>query len=193
MSSVRGAGAAEGGSGAPWTALGGELPAPPRSQDADDLVWQQVAAQFRWYDRAATRARYSYYGLKVTALVLAAAVTVLAAAEAPGAVTAALAGAIVVLESVQQVFQFHTNWISYRAVAEALREHAFRYAAGVDPYGDAGTRRSLLAQARHDLTSRENAAWASAMRQTSAPVPAPAVGSGGTGGGSGGGGPAPAG
>lgn len=47
------------------------------------------------------------------------------------------------------MFQFHANWISYRAVAEALRQHAFRFTAEVDPYTDRATRRNLLAQAMH--------------------------------------------
>lgn len=165
---------------APWTVLGGDLPPPVDPQEATDLLWQQLAAQFRWYDTRAFRARLAYYVLKVLALVLAAAVTVLAAVEAPGAVTAALAAGIVVLEGVQQVFQFHANWISYRAVAEALRQHAFRYTASVDPYADRATRRNLLAQAMHSLTSSENAAWASTMRQAATPVPTPAPDGGST-------------
>lgn len=143
----------------------GSLPAPAGPGEAEDVLWQQLEAQFQWYDRQATRARLAYYVLKVTALVLAGAVTVLAAVGAPAALTATLAAGIVVLEGVQQVFQFHSNWISYRAIAEALRGHAFQYSAQVGPYVDRATRRDRLAEAVHALTSGENAAWASTMRQ----------------------------
>jgi len=156
-----------------WVRLGGSLPAPGGPGEADDVLWQQLEAQFRWYDREATRARLAYYVLKVLALVLAAAVTVLAAIEAPGALTAALAAGVVVLEAVQQVFQFHSNWISYRTVAEALRQHAFLYAAEVGPYVESSTRRDRLAETVHTLTSGESAAWASTMRHAAAPIAVP--------------------
>lgn len=156
-----------------WARLGGDLPAPGGPGEADDVLWQQLQAQFRWYDREATRARLVYYVLKVLALVLASAVTVLAAIEAPGALTAALAAGVVVLEAVQQVFQFHSNWISYRTSAEALRQHAFLYVAEVGPYAERSTRRGRLAETVHTLTSGESAAWASTMRHAAAPIAVP--------------------
>ncbi len=109
MTSTRPSGTSASSNGRPWTELGGDLPTPADPAEAADVLWQQLAAQFRWYDRAATRARRAYYTFKVSAMILAAAVTVLAAVQAPAAVTAALAASVVVLEGVQQVFQFHAN------------------------------------------------------------------------------------
>ena len=60
----------------------------------------------------------------------------LAALSAPAGLTASLAGVIVVLESVQQLFQFHPNRITYRGTTETLRHHAFRYVAHVAPFDD---------------------------------------------------------
>lgn len=40
-----------------WKRLTGSLPVPSLSQDRDDLLWQQLVAQFGWYQRAATRTR----------------------------------------------------------------------------------------------------------------------------------------
>jgi hypothetical protein len=51
-----------------WKRLAGSLPAPPRAEDQDDLLWQELTVQFSWYDKAATRNRLAYQILKVTAL-----------------------------------------------------------------------------------------------------------------------------
>jgi hypothetical protein len=144
------------------------LPRPLDDPEAHDLLWQEFEAQFSWYDRAATRNRASYQSLKVLAIVCGSVVTVLAAVGASPAITASLAASVVVVEGVQQVFQFHANWISYRAAAESLRQHAFLYAAGFDPYDNAGTRRQLLATAMRDVASRETSGWSSHMLQSTA-------------------------
>lgn len=151
-----------------WKRLTGSLPAPPRPQDRDDLLWQELTAHFRWYDKAATRNRLGYQVLKLAALVAGAAVTVLAAVSAPPALTASLAGLIVVMEGIQQLMQLHRNWLSYRASAETLRHHAFLYVADVKPYDDPATRRDLLASFLKDLTATENGQWVDAMSQSDA-------------------------
>jgi hypothetical protein len=99
----------------------------------------------------------------VATLVLAAAVTVLAATGAPAPLSASLAAAIVVIEGAQQLFQWHRNWISYRASAETLRTHAFAYAARIAPY-DGEDRAGRLAAKLTELTERENVDWADAMK-----------------------------
>lgn len=150
--------------------LGGELPHPTEPADEQDLLWKEYEAHFRWYDRAATRSRRAYAALKVASLTVAAAVPVVAALRAPAGVTATLAAVVVVVEGILQMFQLQTNWISYRATAEALRQQAFLYAAQVDPYNDPGTRRDRLATFLSSTTGRENTTWAQGMRQTSSKV-----------------------
>jgi hypothetical protein len=147
-----------------WRDLTDSLPCPGDDTEGRDLLWQEFEAHFRWYDRAATRTRYGYQGLKILALTAGATVTVLAASGAPAVLTASLAAVGVVAEGVQQVFQFHTNWVSYRSTAEVLRQHGFAFAAGVAPYDDASTRRQLLSTVLRDVTTKENADWSTVMR-----------------------------
>jgi Protein of unknown function (DUF4231) len=161
------------GGGPSWQNLTDSLPQPADTAEQDDILWQELNAQFRWYERAATRNRVSYQVLKVVAMVFGAAVAVLAAAAAPSAITAALAASVVVLEGVQQVFQFHPNWITYRATAETLRQNAFAYLARVGPYASAESRRDRLAEFMRDVTTKENASWSSTMRQATQPPTAP--------------------
>ncbi|HST48943.1 DUF4231 domain-containing protein [Jatrophihabitans sp.] len=147
-----------------WQKMTGDLPVPLEAAERHDLLWQQLVAQFRWYNRAATGHRRGYLVLKIVALVLGGAVTVLAAISAPAGLTASLAAGIVAAEGLQQVFQMHANWISYRTTAEALRQQAFLYTARVDPYADPATRRDRLADVVRTITANENNAWTKAMQ-----------------------------
>lgn len=157
--------ASDGGSRTPRTRWGAANLPTVASLDQQDPVWQELTRQFDWYHRSATLARLNHQLLKLIALGLGATVTVLAAVGAPPAPTASLAAGIVVLEGIQQLFQFHANWISYRATAETLRQHAFLYAAGVAPYEVSETRRQVLAAFLRDLLSNETSAWTKTMRQ----------------------------
>jgi Protein of unknown function (DUF4231) len=148
-----------------WEQLTSELPAPPQDADRDDLLWREFAAQFRWYDRAATRTRTSYQLLKVTTLVAGATVTLLAAISAPAALTACIAAVIVIAEGAQQTFQFHANWISYRGSAELLRQQAFKYVTDVPPYDDPTKRRERLSHSLMMVTTKEKTTWSDTMKQ----------------------------
>jgi hypothetical protein len=144
-----------------WERLGEHLPLPD-FEEPPSLVWRQVAAYFRLYSRGATHNRLAYQTSRVATLLLAAAVTVLAAIGAPAALSASLAALIVVVEGAQQLFQWHANWISYRESAETLRRHAFAYAARTAPY-DRPDRAERLAGTLGDLTERENVGWVGTM------------------------------
>ena len=111
--------------------------------------------------------RLAYQLTRALALVIAAAVTVSAGVAAPPLLTAGLGAAIVVLEGLQQLFQWHLGWIAYRRAAETMRQHALDFVAGVGPYAstDPAQRIAALAQARRDVALAENWAWAGRMRR----------------------------
>jgi Protein of unknown function (DUF4231) len=155
----------------PESAKAAGIPRPRDVDDERDVVWQELSRAFGWYDRAATRCRAGYLTLRSIALLLGAVVTVLAAIDAPPALTAGLAGATVVVEGTLQLFQLHANWISYRASAETLRQHALQYAASVDPYADPLTRRGRLAAALLEVLSAERTSWMNTVRQSDAAQP----------------------
>ena len=99
----------------------------------------------QWYSRGARRNKRWYMRIKVVQIVSAAAIPVLAATSLPTWVAGGLGALIVVLESVQQLFQFHSNWTHYRSTSEALKHekflslaHAGSYATAANPRGAAG-------------------------------------------------------
>ena len=81
-------------------------------------------------------------------------------AGASAAVAGALGAVIVVLEGLQQLFQFQQNWISYRTTAEALKHEKFLYLASAGPYREADSPDATLAERVESLVSQETGAWA---------------------------------
>lgn len=146
-----------------WKRLGNSLPG-GGAVDSDG-VWQELDSFFSWYSRAASRNRVAYQALKMVSLLLAAAVTVLAASSAPAVLTACIGAAIVVAEGTQQLFKFHTNWLRYRVVTETLREHALLYVARLAPYdGDATAAQGNLGGLLRAVIEDERKQWSVQMK-----------------------------
>jgi len=124
-------------------------------------VGARLEEQLSWHDRKAAHAQLKYKGLKLVQLVTAAAVPVSAAVSAGEAVTAALGGAILVAEGMQQVGQYHRNWIFSRATCEALEREKYLYLAHGGNYAGARHPERLLAERVEQLVAHETAGWTS--------------------------------
>lgn len=129
--------------------------------------WERLEDQLGWYDRRARHHRKWFQGLKVLQIVIAAAIPVAAGATASAWITGSLGASIVVLEGLQQLFQFQQNWTGYRATAEALKHEKFLYLARAGPYADGARQDALLAERVESLVSQENSAWSSAQASAS--------------------------
>jgi Protein of unknown function (DUF4231) len=130
----------------------------------EDPTWDRLEQQLDWYDRKSTAAQRSYKGLKLIEIVAAAAVPPLIGLGVPSAIPAALAVVVVVLEGTQQLFQFHSNWITYRSTAEALKHERYLYLAAAGPYA-AENRHRVLAERLEGLVSQEHAKWTHSQLQ----------------------------
>lgn len=121
--------------------------------------------QLRWYDTKSLAAQKSYRLAKVIQLVVGAAVPVVALASTYDTLTAALGGTVVVIEGVQQLYQWQTNWVLYRSTAEALKHERYLFLAQAGPYvGD--DREKVLAERIEGLVSQEHAKWTAAHQRT---------------------------
>jgi hypothetical protein len=126
--------------------------------DSSGPAWDRLTDQLDWYDRKSNDAQQAFKRVKVIELIIAAAIPVMAGTSAPGTVTAALGGAVVLLEAVLQLYQWQTNWVQYRSTAEALKHEKFLYLAGAGPYAT-GDKKRLLAERLEGLISQEHAKW----------------------------------
>jgi hypothetical protein len=133
-------------------------------------AWDRLLDQLRWYDTKSAHHKRWFQGLKVAQIVIAAAIPAVAAAGASAALAGALGAVIVVLEGMQQLFQFQQNWISYRTTAEALKHEKFLYLASAGPYAHNDRPEGALAERVEALVSQETVAWADAQRGKPAEV-----------------------
>jgi len=72
-----------------------------------------------------------------------------------------LGAAIAIIEGIQQVNQYQSNWISYRSTCEALRHEKYLYLGKAGPYAGAADAHALLAERVESLVSQGHAKWAS--------------------------------
>ena len=138
---------------------------PPRPSSAPEPA-PPTEEQIAWYSRGARRSKRWYLRIKVVQIVSAAAIPVLAATDLPTWVAGGLGALIVVLESVQQLFQFHSNWTHYRSTAEGLKHEKYLYLARAGSYAAAANPEALLAERVEGKVSQEHSAWASEQNQS---------------------------
>jgi hypothetical protein len=104
--------------------------------------------------------------LKIIQLITAGLIPLLAIFSIPYSdrVTAVLGLVILVVEGLQQLNQYQTNWISYRSTCEALRHEKYLFLAGAGPYAKVEQALPLLADRIEGLISQEHAKWLSAQQ-----------------------------
>jgi Protein of unknown function (DUF4231) len=133
-------------------------------------AWERLETQIKWYGSHARANKRSYLRIKVVQIVAAAVIPVIAAADLDVWVAGALGALVVVLESVQQLFQFHSNWTTYRSTAEALKHEKYLYVASAGAYATAHDPAALLAERVEGRVSQEHAAWASEQQHQQKPA-----------------------
>jgi hypothetical protein len=129
-------------------------------------TWARLTGQIDWYNAKAKQNQQWYKGFKLTQIILGALVPVVAAANGDRVVLAALGAGVVVIEAIQQLYQFHRNWIAYRATCEALLREQHLFEAGGGDYADAPDRNVRLAERIEAIISRETGEWASLETQS---------------------------
>jgi hypothetical protein len=128
----------------------------------DEIVWQRLEDQISWYEGRSARAKHWFLRMKVVQIVVAAAIPVAAGSGAAAWITGSLGACIVVLEGLQQLFQFQQNWVTYRGTAEGLKHERYLFLARAGPYGGDGPV-AQLAQRVEALVSREETSWSAAQ------------------------------
>src|SRR5690348_8691981 len=113
------------------------VPDVPAGQDTADPTWARLEEELGWYDRKSQAAQHAYKRVKLAQLAVGAAVPVVAAVSGARLVTAGLAAFVVVAEGAQQLYQWQTNWVLYRATAESLKHEKYLYLACAGPYAGA--------------------------------------------------------
>jgi hypothetical protein len=130
-----------------------------------NLTLERMEGQIKWYSEKSTWNQEWFKKLKVVEITAAALVPFAAGIRAPAAVTGLLGVIVVVLEALQSIYQFQSNWISYRSTAEALKHEKYLWYARAGHYLNAENPEALLAERIEALISTENAKWISDKEQ----------------------------
>lgn len=136
-------------------------------------AWFRLIDQRNWYDSKSQHCQRWYKRLKlaqVTLAVLIPATSLLPTESAKWA--ASIAGILIaVLEAAQQMNQYSTLWVTYRATAERLKHEQYLFLSGAGPYkGLAELDRVIaLAERVEEHVSTEHANWFNDTRRGIAP------------------------
>ncbi|MBI2611911.1 DUF4231 domain-containing protein [Candidatus Gottesmanbacteria bacterium] len=115
--------------------------------------------QIEWYNTKSNKNHRRYIWFKIIEVVAAAFIPFLAGVNAPAILTASTGVLIVVLEGVQNLFQYHHNWITYRSTCENLKHEKYLYLAMAGPYLAIKNPEALLAERIESLISQEHSKW----------------------------------
>jgi Protein of unknown function (DUF4231) len=137
------------------------MPDAPKSPEEVTLL--RLQDQLDWYSAKSSQNKSWFQGLKMLTIVSAALIPVLVTSHVPygSQVSAALGVLIAIVEGLQQLKQYHGNWISYRSTAEALKHEQFLYLAKAGPYISADHAQSMLAERIESLITQEEGKWVS--------------------------------
>ena len=136
-----------------------------------DVVIDRLEDQIKWYDKESARSKRMFKRMKTATLAISVSIPLNAAfatryPAVMGVITGAMGASIALLEGLQQLNQYHQNWITFRSTAEALKHEKFLFLSKAGSYATAVNRDSLLAERVESLVSQEHAKWSSAQEQT---------------------------
>ena len=137
--------------------------------EADDPTLARLEDQIKWYDNKSGENQRWYKRLKIAEIVAAALIAGTAGLGLSRYYTVTLAVLLLVFEGLQQVNQYHANWIGYRSTSEALKHEKYLYLGKSGPYAQEEGRHELLAERIESLVSQEHAKWVSAHEQEPKP------------------------
>lgn len=132
-----------------------------------DVTLARLEDQIGWYEQKSKVNQRRFKMMKGITIVSAAVIPVLS--TAPLAYGKEIAGGlgilIAIVEGLQQLNQYQSNWTTYRSTAESLKHEKYLFLARAGPYLGADTPSAMLAERIEALVSQENSKWFTAQSQ----------------------------
>lgn len=130
-----------------------------------DVVSERLEDQLTWYDRKASYNEHMFKRLRIATIVVSSSIPLCAAFVKYTVITGVLGALIALFEGLQQLNQYHQNWITYRSTAEALKHEKYLFLSMAGSYASSENPRTLLAERVESLVSQEHSKWTSASEQ----------------------------
>ena len=126
-------------------------------------AWMRLEDQLAWYDGKSIWNQKWHKRLRLTQVVIASAIPIVALTQAGWSswASAIFGASIAVLEAVQHLNQLGPLWIEYRATAEHLKHEKFLFLSQSGHYRDLEPKDALrlLAEQVEEHVSTEHARW----------------------------------
>lgn len=144
--------------------------APPVPESVNSHpAWFRLENQLRWYHSKRQHSQRWYKRLKIAQVTLAVLIPATSLLPAECAQWAAAIGGILiaVLEAIQQMNQYSTLWVTYRATAERLEHEKYLFLSAAGPYKGMAEPERLVALAERveEHVSTEHADWFNETRR----------------------------
>ena len=110
------------------------------SPTTKDPTLDRLEDQINWYDRCSMNDQQYFKWMKAIVILAAALIPFLSGNPFPYSqwVVGGLGVLIVVIEGLQQLYQFQANWLNYRSTCEALKHKKFCFSPGGALYRSKG-------------------------------------------------------
>src|SRR5258708_20811250 len=104
-----------------------------------DVVIDRLEDQIKWYDKESAHSKRMFKRLKTATLAISVSIPLSAAFVTryptyTGVITGAMGATIALLEGLQQLNQYHQNWITYRSTADSLKHEKYLFLNTAVPY-----------------------------------------------------------
>ncbi|MGI8959365.1 MAG: DUF4231 domain-containing protein [Bryobacteraceae bacterium] len=136
-------------------------------QTPEEVTLARLEDQIDWYSRKSSLNQRRFKMMKGITIGSAAAIPVLTTTTIPDGryIAAGLGVLIAVMEGLQQLNQYNSNWTSYRGTSEALKHEKFLYLEKAGPYSAAQNPQAMLAERIESLISQEGSKWLTVQSQ----------------------------
>jgi uncharacterized protein DUF4231 len=136
-------------------------------QTPEEVTLARLDDQIDWYSRKSSLNQRRFKLMKGVTIASAAAIPVLSTTTIPYGryIAAGLGVLIAIMEGLQQLNQYSSNWTSYRATSEALKHEKFLYLEKAGPYLAAQNPQAMLAERVESLISQEGSKWLTVQSQ----------------------------
>ncbi len=146
-----------------------------REPDVPEVVsthpaWFRLINQRNWYDSKSQHCQRWYKRLKIAQIALAVLVpaTSLLPSECAKWAASTCGVLIAILEAIQQMNQYSTLWVTYRATAERLKHEQYLFLSNAGPYKamTEAERLVTLSERVEEHVSAEHANWFNGISRT---------------------------
>ena len=136
-----------------------------QSNISSNIPFERLEEQLTWYDTKSAYNQRMFKWMRSATIALSVSIPLAAGFIKQAWVTGGLGTLIALCEGLQQLNQYHHNWITYRSTVEALKHEKYLFLATAGPYASAENPNRLLAERVESLVSQEHSKWASSQEQ----------------------------